>query len=407
VIAAEADARAPRELQVYGVDGTGRRGLDAVRRLAHCGAVVGVHEHERVLRLLRRLVEELARRRASGVYVPQIVVAVDGLAALRATIAELEPVDGLVSLDRLLADGPALGVTMVATFDATAATSVLQRFAERWVFHLDDPGDGPAVGVAAARVPPAIPGRIVVVPSGLAAHVAALVPVPGTDDVGGPAPIDTLPAIVPRGSLDPVPPCPAGATRWTAMPVGRRFDDLATAVLHVPDGEHVLVLGPAGSGRTNALALIVAAWSDRHPTGRVIHDVQLLDDRTDAVDGVARHADRVLLVLDDAEHVTDPTDALARALEVRRRGLTVVAAGRGDALRAGYGTWVAHVRRCRLGFVMAAGAAADGDVLGAVLPRRSPIAPRPGLAWMVDGNNAALVQLAMQPGCQLGSMPYA
>jgi S-DNA-T family DNA segregation ATPase FtsK/SpoIIIE len=178
-------------------------------------------------------------------------------------------------------------------------------------------------------------------------------------------------------------------------------------VLHVPDGEHVLVLGPAGSGRTNALALIVAAWSDRHPTGRVIHDVQLLDDRTDAVDGVARHADRVLLVLDDAEHVTDPTDALARALEVRRRGLTVVAAGRGDALRAGYGTWVAHVRRSRLGFVMAAGAAADGDVLGAVLPRRSPIAPRPGLAWMVDGNNAALVQLAMQPGCQLGSMPYA
>jgi S-DNA-T family DNA segregation ATPase FtsK/SpoIIIE len=195
-------------------------------------------------------------------------------------------------------------------------------------------------------------------------------------------------------------------TRGTTLAVGCRFDDLSTAFLHVPDGEHVLVVGPAGSGRTSALAHLVEAWSARYPTGRVIRDPYLLDAGTGTLPtALGRHGERVLLVIDDAERFADTTGGLARALEVRRASLTVVAAGRADDLRAGYGTWITQLRRSRLGFVMAAAAPADGDVLGAIVPRRPPIPPRPGLAWMVDADAVTLVQLAARPDAQPDDQP--
>jgi hypothetical protein len=37
----------------------------------------------------------------------------------------------------------------------------------------------------------------------------------------------------------------------------------------------------------------------------------------------------------------------------------------------------------------------DGDVLGELLPRHPPLAPRPGLAWMVGVGHPTLVQIAV------------
>ena len=74
---------------------------------------------------------------------------------------------------------------------------------------------------------------------------------------------------------------------------------------------------------------------------------------------------------------------------------TVFAAGRADSIRVAYGHWTAVCRRSRLGLVMAAGGELDGDLLGAVLPRRPPIPSRPGLAWLVDEGGPSLVQLAL------------
>ena len=71
----------------------------------------------------------------------------------------------------------------------------------------------------------------------------------------------------------------------------------------------------------------------------------------------------------------------------------MVAAGRPDALRTMYGHWTAVVRRSRLGLVMSTGSDTDGDLLGEQLPRRSPVPPRVGLAWMVDGRGRRLVQV--------------
>jgi len=36
----------------------------------------------------------------------------------------------------------------------------------------------------------------------------------------------------------------------------------------------------------------------------------------------------------------------------------------------------------------------DGELLGATLPRRSMIPPRPGLAWIIDHDGQRLVQVA-------------
>ena len=109
----------------------------------------------------------------------------------------------------------------------------------------------------------------------------------------------------------------------------------------------------------------------------------------------------VLLVVDDAELVDDPTGWLAAAVGARRPGLTVVAAARPDALRQRYGHWTLGVRHSRLGLVAAGGGDTDGDLLSAVVPRRSPVAPRPGLMWVAHDGDAHLVQVAVADGTRV------
>jgi S-DNA-T family DNA segregation ATPase FtsK/SpoIIIE len=101
-------------------------------------------------------------------------------------------------------------------------------------------------------------------------------------------------------------------------------------------------------------------------------------------------------VVDDAELVDDPTGAIGRLVASRRPGLLVIAAGRPESLRAAYGHWTAGVRRSRLGVVMAGATDMDADLLGATLPRWSPIAPRPGLAHLVADGTEVLVQCALE-----------
>ncbi len=106
---------------------------------------------------------------------------------------------------------------------------------------------------------------------------------------------------------------------------------------------------------------------------------------------------RVLVAVDDAERVADAGGRLAALVAERHPNVTVVAAGRPDALRTMYGHWTAVVRRSRIGLVMSTGADTDGDLFGEPLPRRSPVPPRPGLAWMIDAGGRRLVQVGRQP----------
>jgi S-DNA-T family DNA segregation ATPase FtsK/SpoIIIE len=109
-----------------------------------------------------------------------------------------------------------------------------------------------------------------------------------------------------------------------------------------------------------------------------------------------------LIAIDDCERLDDPDGRLADYLSRSAGATTVFAAGRADAMRVAYGHWTTVCRRSRLGLVMAAGAELDGDLVGAVLPRRTPIPTRPGLAWLVDGTGQALVQLALDESQHCG-----
>ena len=187
--------------------------------------------------------------------------------------------------------------------------------------------------------------------------------------------------------------------------VGIDHETLDVARVTVPDGEHVLVAGPARSGRTTALLRLAESWSEARPGGRLLVVGRrgpaglpgadaVAPDQLDAA--IKAAIDRpVLVVVDDAEQVDNPS--LAGLVAARRPGLLVLAAGRPVTLRAMYGHWTSVVRRSRLGLLMAACSDTDGDLLGELLPRHRPLPARPGLAWVVDGGHRRLVQVGWRP----------
>jgi S-DNA-T family DNA segregation ATPase FtsK/SpoIIIE len=138
------------------------------------------------------------------------------------------------------------------------------------------------------------------------------------------------------------------------------------------------------------LRQVESAWRRVHPGGTVIHvdrhrpiDVDLA-----AIDDPGA----ILVVVDDAERIDDSGGALTRLLA--RPGITFAVAARLEAVRVAYGHWTREVARGRCGLIMTSMGEVDGELLGATIPRRSMIPPRPGLAWIVDHGGQRLVQVA-------------
>jgi DNA segregation ATPase FtsK/SpoIIIE, S-DNA-T family len=75
-------------------------------------------------------------------------------------------------------------------------------------------------------------------------------------------------------------------------------------------------------------------------------------------------------------------------------GVTFAVAARLEAVRVAYGHWTREVARSRCGLIMTSMGDVDGELLGVTLPRRPPIPPRPGLAWVIDQDGQRLVQVA-------------
>jgi S-DNA-T family DNA segregation ATPase FtsK/SpoIIIE len=265
------------------------------------------------------------------------------------------------------------------------------------VFRLADAGDAASLGTDRHGTASLVPGRCVLVPGGDEAQVAVILPRPDGRCAATAAPIERLPERVDQAAL----PAASFAGSAVHIPLGIAYDSLQTATLAWPPGEHVMVLGPPRSGRSSALAVVAGAWGEAHPgawigtlatrrpgcrAGRAVGDLaRLAEVPPDAP---------ALLVVDDAELVDDPADELA-ALCARCPQLTIAAAARPEALRSAYGHWTQRVRHSRLGLVLAASSDLDGDLLGVTLPRRPPIPPRPGLAWLADGGPPRLVQIAL------------
>ena len=177
--------------------------------------------------------------------------------------------------------------------------------------------------------------------------------------------------------------------------LGLLADDLEPAMLEVPDGDHVFIGGAGRTGTSTVLAQVAAAWRSLEGDSAVVELPRSGRGWTDELAAAeVGHAGRVLVVIDDADRVDDTDGAIATILKQRNGGVTIAAAARLDAVRSAYGHWTREIARSRCGVIMTAPGEVDGDLLGVVLPRRTPIPARPGLGWIIDGRGHRLVQFA-------------
>jgi S-DNA-T family DNA segregation ATPase FtsK/SpoIIIE len=271
--------------------------------------------------------------------------------------------------------------------------------------------------------PPPVAGRCVLSGSKLHAQVAApSVPLAEAVDRvaekwGPTAPKPTVVGRLPESVTVPELAATAELTGepWR-IPVGVRESDLGTAVLEVYEGEHVLVAGPARSGKSTLLlamaeALRAGARADgepltlwgvcgrRSPLPGAGLDRCVGEQDVPALAAAARvHRGRLVLIVDDAEQVADSDQSIANLLAAKLPHLHLVVAGRSDDLRSLYGHWTNTVRKSRCGVLLQPNVDYDGDLLGAPLPRRAPSAVTTGRGYLAQSGLVDFAQLAGPSG---------
>ena len=413
----------PEDLDLLVLD-LGSRDLAPLAGLPHTAAYVGsgAAAREQQVRLLKYVRAELDRRRAAPGPHRRTVVLVDGLAALKDEYDDFEGLKLLEGLYRAYSDGPEVGLWCVATTTrAKAVPSAIDEVTtQKWLFRLADQYDYAAAGVPAKFAPAAVAGRCVIAETRLQAHVATP-STPLTEAVTlvagrwGPVPakptvVGQLPESVSVAELGVS--ARVGGEPWQ-LPVGMRESDLAPAVLESYEGEHLLVAGPARSGKSTLLLAIaetlragaaadgvpLAIWGlggRRSPLADAGLDRCVVgDDGLAALLASARvHSGRLVLLVDDAEQFDDADHAIAGLIGARTVDLKVVAAGRSDDLRSLYSHWTRTVRKSRAGVLLQPNVDYDGELLGVTLPRRSPVAMTVGRGYLASGGTVELLQAA-------------
>ena len=416
---AAAAVHSPAQLHVYVLDGgSALHGLGA---LPHVGAVIGPTEGERQARLIDRLEAKLDRSGSHGPD-PLVLVVVDRLDSWRQAVSDRLGPHLADRLDRILVEGPAAGVVVAGGLDRPGGlpAAVTGAVGERLVMRLADPSDAVGIGVPPGVVANLPAGRAVLARCGRTVQLALLQPMEAAvaevarrwegADCSGAAPcVAALPERVPLvdlvrpdGRADRSPP-------WRlVLGVGAELEPVHL-VAH--PGDHLLIAGPARSGRSSALALLarqlVGAGSPVRLLGLAPARSPLADSADlEVVGSTSRLADllgmtrpdggrsRTVILVDDAERVDDPSHVLSRLLEGEAGPLTVMAAGRSDALRAAYGHWTQSLRRLRRGIILRPDGDADGDVLGVALPRWEATPVATGRGYLVGDGHRELVQLA-------------
>lgn len=410
----------PAELDLLILD-LGSRELEPLERLPHTVAYVGTGAgaKEQQARFLRHLHTELENRRAEPGRHRRAVVLLDGLASLRDEFQDYEGQQLLALLYRVYADGPALGLSFaVSTTRAKAVPSAMNEVTlQKWLFRLADDYDYSSLGVRGKEIPAALPGRCVDPRTSLQMHVA-------TPGIGVEAAVERVrqswahasmktPAIRRLPSRVTMPELgaePRLETEPWLIPVGMREADLSPAFLEIYEGEHALIAGPARSGKSTLLLALAAALRGAVTSGGPAQVWGICDRRSPLalaeLDRVAVGMDEVpallaslrfergavFLLIDDAERFEDVDQSIAGAVTSGQPGLCVIAAGRAADLRGLYSHWTKTLRKSRLGVLLQPDVDYDGELLGAALPRRAPVALTVGRGYIGVGGQLALVQ---------------
>jgi DNA segregation ATPase FtsK/SpoIIIE, S-DNA-T family len=399
------------DVHLYVIDGGGA--LAALSALPHCGAVVTPAEPDRIDRLLSRLSNELNQRSrflsgsgysdlteyrlggAADQKPPYLLVLVDRYDAF---VAAVEHVDGgrlVGQLQRLIRDGLAAGIRVVATGDRSLLTGRLASQAEnKIVLRMADPADYTLAGVSSRAVPRRMPnGRGLRLPDGDLLQVALLAGEPqGTAQnralrelaERGPQPrkqpmrVDALPMAVTYDQACRLPETGDGAL------VGVGGDELAQVRVDAPS---FLVIGHPGTGRSTALAIQARSLADYGVplaliTPRKSMLAEVLDPGTirahlTSTDAGAAQAlaaaladGPVAIVVDDADLLVDTPlaeELLARYRAIRDSGHRMLAATTADGATVFRGL-VPELAKRKCGLVLEPGSVADGGPFQARLP---------------------------------------
>ncbi|GGF56847.1 cell division protein FtsK [Marmoricola endophyticus] len=420
----------PDELDILVLD-MGTRDLAPLADLPHTAAYVGsgAANREQQIRLLKYLRAEVDKRKANPGGHRRTVLLLDGLATLKDEYDDFEGMQHLEGLYRAYADGPDVGMwTAVATTRAKAVPSAIDEVTtQKMLFRLADNYDYAAAGVPKKLAPPAIAGRCVVAETKLQAHVATP---PGSlreavaqvASVWGP--VEPKPTVV--GQLPDfvtVPDLKAQASLvgepWR-IPVGIRESDLQPAYCEVYENEHVLIAGPARSGKSTVLLAVrealeegaradseeLAVWGlagRRSP----LHDAGLSrcvgEDQVAALVAAARvQRGRLVLLIDDAESFADSDQSIAGLVAANLPNVKLVVAGRADDLRTTYGHWTNAVRKSRCGMLLVPNVDYDGDLLGVSLPRKAPAGPATARGYLAQGGSVEYTQFMAPSGYTKG-----
>lgn len=416
------------EVHLYVID-FATQVLSPLAGLPHVGAVIGAGERERQERLLRRLHSELATRRrrvADGgtdalADLPAIVVLLDNYAGFASAFDDVASYAYLEELHRIIADGPGLGVFTIITADRSGAVPMVvsSLVPEKLVLRLADDGEYAAFGLRAAglvklspgggidlatgrQVQLALPG-----PTGLADAVAA---VPDSLVTRPPAPIGVLPTDVVL--TDVLAAARITPSEWL-VPLGIGSTSLETVGFRLGEGDHALVAGPARSGKSTTLGVILAAVRAHAPevevtavalrrsplrsTEGITRLVTNADELAPAIDAAGQSGAPQLVLVDDADSVDDPGGAITRLIKQYRPDVHVIAAARADAIRSLFGHWTAEIRRSRQGLALRPHVEMDGDLWQMILPRYGPTLFDPGRGYLVADGVAELTQAAHVP----------
>ena len=422
VARALAERWSPDEVHLYGID-FGAGSLAPLAHLPHTGSVLGAVDREGQIRLVRYLRGELDRRRGLSATEqaaePRIVVLLDGAAGFLAEHEgglDTEVGDGL---RRLFGEGPGIGILFAVAGERSNALP--QRLAgtidQRIMLKLPDPVDYSQIGVRLREAPKLPPGRgwhsngprvVQVAHPGDLTEIGPVLAARHGPAIRPPRPMGSLPALVHVAEL-----VGAGATvrtgAVTRIPVGIGDAELEPAFLELHRGDHVLVAGPARSGKTSALVLLAAQLAPVEGTivvavceeGSPLEDVEELSasGTVDFLADVLRAApadERPWFVLvDDAIRVPDHEGVLSALFASGRPGLHVVVAARTEELRSSLTHWSRPVRAGRTGLLIQPDLQLDGDIFSSRLPRSLASPLRPGRGFVVTGGDLALAQLAL------------
>lgn len=377
--------------------------------LPHTGTVVDAEDALRVGRLVDRLSQEVAARRAAGTAVPpvRLLLLVDGLEAIGALLDDADPAQGSGALLRLVRDGAAAGLTCVVTADRAAPGGRVAAVArERLVLPLPDRADYAVAGVPPRAVPGRRPpGRALVGEDAVECQLALPRPlddVPRSRSRNGSPPLSVveLPA-APVIDL-PAPGAAGGRPDALDVPLGPGGDEGRTLTVDLLRAGGLLVTGPPRSGRTSTLTAVAAhlaalgvpvLWLGRRPASSGPATTLAPTDVSGLAAWTAALAHPAGVVLADDVGAPAEWPALA-ALPVAGAGprVVLVAASSAGQLSGHYQGPVAALRRDRSGLLLCPGPG-DGDLLGLRLPR-VPLPVRPGCGWLVAGGRPERVQVA-------------